>query len=437
MKLHFTTLGCKVNQYETQALQTLLAEKGHKLVQGDETADVVVINTCAVTAESTRKSRQAVKRARGAHPGAFVAVCGCVSQISPEDVADLGADLVAGSGDRRGFARELERLFSGGDTSMDIDAAADWREFEILPAGGLDGRMRALLKVQDGCDNYCTYCIIPYARGPVRSIPSETAVEQAKSLEKAGFRELTITGIEISSYGKDRAGEGDLIDLVEAVCKAVPQMRVRLGSLEPRTVTEDFCDRLRVLPNLCPHFHLSLQSGCDVTLHRMGRRYDTARYLQSISWLRQSFEHCGITTDLIVGFPGESEADFQESVAFLKTCAFSAVHIFPYSAKKGTKAAEMPGQIEKAEKTRRAKRVGQVAKELRDIWLASQVGSAPPVLFESEETGRSLGHTPNYCTVSVPGTGLKNQIKPVAIHSVLGENLEGTILLSGESVTLQ
>jgi len=428
MKLHFTTLGCKVNQYETQALQTLLAERGHRLVQDGEIADAVVINTCAVTAESTRKSRQAVKRAGSGHPGALVAICGCVSQISPEDVADLGADLIAGSGDRQGFVRDLERLFSGGDTHSAIDAAADRREFEILPAGGLDGRTRALLKVQDGCDNYCTYCMIPYARGPVRSMPLDTAVEQAKSLAQAGFQELTITGIEISSYGKDRGEGEDLIGLVEAICRAVPHMRVRLGSLEPRTVTEDFCTRFRVLPNLCPHFHLSLQSGCDGTLHRMGRRYDTARYLQSVSRLRQNFANCGITTDLIVGFPGESEADFQESVAFLKTCAFSAVHIFPYSARKGTKAAQMPEQIEKAEKSRRAKLAGQAANELRRAWLAAQVGRTDPVLFESERTGQSLGHTPNYCPVSVPGTGMTNQVKPVVIHSVLGEKLEGTIL---------
>jgi len=437
MKLHFTTLGCKVNQYETQALQTLLIERGHSLVRDGEIADAVVINTCAVTAESTRKSKRAVKRARGEHPGAFVAICGCVSQISPEDVADMEADLIAGSGDRRGFVRDLEHLFSEGSTHSAVDAAADRREFEILPAGGLDGRTRALLKVQDGCDNYCTYCVIPYARGPIRSMPLDTAVEQAKSLAQAGFRELTITGIEISSYGRERAGEGDLIDLVEAVCSAVPHMRVRLGSLEPRTVTEDFCTRLRVLPNLCPHFHLSLQSGCDGTLQRMGRRYDTARYLQSIRLLRQNFEHCGITTDLIVGFPGESEADFQESVAFLKTCDFSAVHIFPYSARKGTKAAQMPGQIEKTEKARRAKLAGQTAKELQAAWLAAQVGRTCPVLFESERDGWSLGHTPNYCPVSVLGTGLQNQVKPVVIHGVLGEKLEGIISLSGENVTLQ
>ena len=437
MTLHFTTLGCKVNQYETGALQTLLTARGHRLADAGERADVVVINTCAVTGESERKSRQAIRKARREHPGALVAVCGCFSELSPAAAADLEADLVRGSTDRGAFVEELEQiaLRRGGaqcvsDDSVSAQApkAADRHDFELLPAGSPDGRTRALLKVQDGCENFCTYCIIPYARGPVRSILLDAAVEQARALMGAGYRELVITGIEISSYGRERAG-ADLTDLVEAVCQAVPTIRVRLGSLEPRTVTADFCDRLRELPNLCPHFHLSLQSGSDAVLRRMGRRYDTARYAESVARLRACFPDCAITTDLIVGFPGELNSDCEKTLEFMRNCAFSAVHVFPYSARAGTPAAQMAGQIPKAERTRRAKLMREAAAELRQDFLKTRVGKTVPVLFEYEAEGKSSGHTPNYCTVVVERTGLQNEVRDVRIRAVSGAELVGEVVI--------
>ena len=428
MTLHFTTLGCKVNQYETSALQTLLIERGHRLANEGEHADVVVINTCAVTSESVRKSRQAIRKAKAAHPGAIVAVCGCFSELSPEEVADLEADLIHGSTDRIAFVETLETIYGGDTPTEQASKAMDQQEFELLPAGSLDSRTRALLKVQDGCENFCTYCIIPYARGPVRSISLDKAVEQAKTLEAEGYKELVITGIEISSYGRDRKGEGDLLDLIEAICKAVPELRIRLGSLEPRTITEDFCTRLSSYPNLCPHFHLSLQSGCDDTLRRMGRHYDTARYLESVTHLQESFPDCAITTDLIVGFPGESHTDFEKSLEFMRKCAFSAVHIFPYSERKGTKAVEMEDQVPKAQRTKRAKQAREIAEKLRQDFLSSQVGKTVSVLFESEENGICRGHTPNYCTVLVEGSGLQNSVRDVRTYDVSGETLLGNTL---------
>jgi len=438
MILHFTTLGCKVNQYETSALQTLLLSRGHRLAEMGETADIAVINTCAVTGESERKSRQAIRKARKDHPGALVAVCGCFSELSPEEVTDLEADLVRGSTDRTIFAEELEQLINTRRGAQCAPAdptspksskkALDQHEFELLPPGSLDGRTRALLKVQDGCENFCTYCIIPYARGPVRSIPLDEAVRQARTLMEDGYLELVITGIEISSWGKDLPGDLGIIDLVEAVCKAASTLRIRLGSLEPRTVTADFCDRLKQNENLCPHFHLSLQSGSDAVLRRMGRRYDTARFQESVTRLQTAFPDCGITTDLIVGFPGESEADVQDTLALMRSCGFSAVHVFPYSARAGTKAAQMADQVPKAERSRRAKLVRTVAAEIRRNFLDAQIGKILPVLFESEGEGGSSGHTPHYCTVRVERTNLKNGVYLVDIHDRSGEILIGEIL---------
>ncbi|MCL2568951.1 MAG: tRNA (N(6)-L-threonylcarbamoyladenosine(37)-C(2))-methylthiotransferase MtaB [Oscillospiraceae bacterium] len=428
MILSFKTLGCKTNQFETGALQTLLTARGHRLAEPDECAELVIVNTCAVTAESCRKSRSAVRKARTEHPGCMVAVCGCLSQLSPEEVAALEADLVAGSGDRIAFVEDLERVTTGQTAQTEIDIARDRETFEILPAGGLEGRTRALLKIEDGCDNFCAYCIVPYARGPVRSMPLDAAVEQASGLAREGYKELVLTGIEISSYGKDQTTGETLIDLIEAICKAVPDLRVRLGSLEPRTVTEAFCERLGSYPNLCPHFHLSLQSGSDEVLNQMGRRYDTARYLESLALLRRTFQDVAVTTDLIVGFPGESEAEFDESLAFLQTCAFASVHVFPYSERTGTKAADLPNQIPKADRTRRAKQAGEMAKALQQNWLRAQIGKTMPVLFETTENGKSQGHTPNYCPVIVSIGGLENQVRTVTICGQSGAQLIGEIV---------
>ncbi|MEQ2443856.1 tRNA (N(6)-L-threonylcarbamoyladenosine(37)-C(2))-methylthiotransferase MtaB [Pseudoflavonifractor sp. CLA-AP-H29] len=434
MRYAIYTLGCKVNQYETQALETELLRRGHTLVPFEEEADAYIINTCTVTAVSDRKSRNAIRRAKKRNPAAVVAVCGCYAQTAPDDVAALGVDLVSGTGDRLGFLNEVERLSGLVRAEAElapevlVDNIMTHRSFEQLPAGGLEGRTRAMLKVEDGCVNFCTYCIIPYARGPVRSLPLAAAVEQAEKLAGDGYREIVLTGIEISSWGHEfRDGTG-LIDLVEGICRAVPDLRVRLGSLEPRTITEDFCRRAAALPNLCPHFHLSMQSGCDAVLKRMNRKYDTERYYESVTLLRGFFDRPAITTDLIVGFPGETEEEFTATLEFVEKCAFSAMHIFPYSRRTGTPAAKMADQVPNAVKEERAARAGELAARLKAAYLEQWVGSSLPVLFEEEKNGLWRGHAPNYVEVMARGESLHNVIKDVNITDLYGDGLVGQVL---------
>ena len=291
MKVAIYTLGCKVNQYETQAMEQELLARGHTLTEFSDEADAYIVNTCSVTAVSDQKSRQVIHGVQRKHPGAVVAVCGCYPQTHADDVRKLGVDLISGTGDRTGFIRLLEEAAAEKRQIEAIDQPFERRVFEVLPAGGLGGRTRAMLKVEDGCVNFCTYCIIPYARGRVRSLPVPTAVEQTRALAAEGYREIVVTGIEISSWGQDLKNGETLIDLLEAVCTAAPAVRIRLGSLEPRTITEEFCRRAAALPNLCPQFHLSMQSGCDDTLKRMNRKYDTTRYAQSVALLNQYFDH--------------------------------------------------------------------------------------------------------------------------------------------------
>ena len=427
MRTAIYTLGCKVNQYETQAMEAELTRRGHTLVPFDGEADAYIINTCTVTAVSDKKSRQMIRQARKRAPHAIVAVCGCYAQTDPEAVEALEVDLVMGTNDRMGFLDRLEALSPDGGQVVDVDDALRRRAFERLPAGGLEGRTRAMLKVEDGCVNFCTYCIIPYARGPIRSLPAAEAAAQAAKLADEGYKELVLTGIEISSWGRDLEGRPELMDLIEAVCAAAPDCRVRLGSLEPRTITEDFCRRGAAIPNLCPHFHLSMQSGCDSVLKRMNRKYDTARYYESVRLLREYFDRPGITTDLIVGFPGETEEEFVQTLDFVKKCAFSAMHIFPYSRRTGTPAAAMAGQCSNAVKEDRAHRAGEVARQLRQTWLESWVGHTLPVLFEEEKDGLWRGHAPNYTEVFAPGQGLHNGIRNVKITGLHGEGLLGEV----------
>ena len=427
MKVAIYTLGCKVNQYETQAIEQELRRRGHTIVPFDADADAYVVNTCSVTAVGDQKSRQAVHRARKSHPGAVVAICGCYTQTHLEEARGLGADLIAGTGDRMGFVDLLERAAAEKQPIESVDESLRLREFEILPAGGLPSRTRAMLKVEDGCVNFCTYCIIPYARGPVRSEPLEAAAEQARQLAAEGYREIVVTGIELSSWGRDLKTGQTLPDLIEAVCAAAPSARVRLGSLEPRTVTEEFCGRAAGLSNLCPQFHLSLQSGCDATLRRMNRRYTTARYLESVSLLNRYFEYPAITTDLITGFPGETEEEFARTLAFLRKCGFAAMHIFPYSIRPGTPAAGMP-QVPKAVREERARRAAAVARELHGAYLSGCVGRTYPVLFEQPKNGRFSGHAPNYMEVLAEGEGLHNAVRNTVITGTDGRVLFGRIL---------
>lgn len=430
MKIAFYTLGCKVNQYETQALEQLVTQRGHSLVPFEETADAYVINTCTVTAVSDKKSRQVIRRARKAAPDAVIAVCGCYPQTHPDDVEKLGVDLIAGTGDRTGFVDLLEREWRDRQPITALDDAFQRRSFESLPAGGLEGRTRAMLKMEDGCVNFCSYCIIPYARGRVRSLPLADCVRQARELEAAGYREIVLTGIEISSWGQDLEGKPELIEAIEAICQGLsPDTRVRLGSLEPRTITPDFCRRAAALPNLCPHFHLSMQSGCDTVLARMNRKYDSNRYYESVTFLHEAYDRPAVTTDLIVGFPGETEEEFQQTLDFIQKCAFSAMHIFPYSKRPGTPAAKLPGQVRNAVKEERAHRAAQIARTMQDTYLDSWVGETVPVLFEEEREGLWRGHTTRYCEVEVQSVQpLHNQLRQVQITGHAGGALQGVLV---------
>lgn len=409
------TLGCKVNQYETQAMETLLRQRGCEPATG--LADVVIVNTCAVTAEAGRKSRQAIRRLSEAHPGALVAVCGCFSQIEPEAMKELGADIVFGSADREKLVEAvLEKV-----PAQWVDDPFKRRVMEILPAGAVAGRTRAMMKIQDGCDNFCSYCVIPYSRGRVRSLPLAEAEVQAAGLYRDGFKEIVVTGIEIASYGKDLPGKPGLADVIETIAKAAPGVRIHLGSLEPTVVTEDFCRRLAGLGTVCPHFHLSLQSGCDDTLSRMRRKYDTAKFYEVCELLYQYFPSCSLTADLIAGFPGESEEDFQTTLQLLEKCAFSYVHCFPYSIRPGTKAAAMDGQLPRAEKEARVRQANALVHKLQEKYLQSCVGKTLSVLFEHPDEG----HADNYCLVHVAEPQKRGTVKNVQITGVQGERLVG------------
>ncbi|MDR3209664.1 MAG: tRNA (N(6)-L-threonylcarbamoyladenosine(37)-C(2))-methylthiotransferase MtaB [Oscillospiraceae bacterium] len=441
MRYNIETLGCKVNQYESAALAALLAERGHTPLipeaSGDFTDCIIILNTCAVTGEASRKSRQAARRLLREFPGAKLAVCGCASQLDADWARGLGASLVGGSGDRRAFVSALERLFhADAEVSQAPDDPRARREFEPLPSGGVPGRTRAMLKIQDGCDNFCAYCVIPYARGRARSLPLAAAEAEARGLAARGYREIVVTGIEISSYGKDLPSPVPLTTLLRAVANAANEgaadsrkMRIRLGSLEPSSVTPEFCGALAELPGLCGHFHLSLQSGCDATLRRMRRRYDTAAFRAALLTLRDAFPNLGASADLIVGFPGETDGEFAQTLAFLEECALSALHVFPYSKRPGTPAAAMDHQIPNAVKRERVKAAREVGARTRAAYLNAQVGRTLSVLFEREADGFSLGHAENYPEVAVPEPNLRGKVLPVYAERAENDIIYGKLAL--------
>ena len=426
MRIAICTLGCKVNQYETQALEQEIVRRGHELVDFEDTADAYVVNTCSVTAVSDKKSRQMIRKAKRRNPDAVVAACGCYAQTHPEDVKKLTPDVLFGTNDRTKFLDEIERALAQHQSVFRVDDVWSRREFEVLPAGGMTSRTRAMMKVEDGCVNFCTYCLIPFARGRVRSLPMEEARAQVRQLRAEGYREIVVTGIEISSYGSDFADGTALIDLLEMLCAEASDVRIRFGSLEPRTITEEFCERAGKLENLCPHFHLSMQSGCDATLKRMNRKYDTARFYESCTLLRKYFDDPAITTDLITGFPEETEEEFTETLAFIERCGFADMHVFPYSIRPGTKAAEMK-QVDMPVREERAARASAVAEQMHRAYLERCIGKTFEVLFEQDKNGHSVGHAMNYMEVRVEESGLHNQVRHVKITVVDGETLCGVL----------
>ena len=427
MRFAFYTLGCKTNQYETQAMERLLTQMGHEIGHFDEGCDAYIINTCSVTAVADKKNRAIIRRCRKTNPDAIIGVCGCYSQHAAEAVAQLGVDVIGGSGQRQEFIDNLLAALQERTKKSYVYNALRRREFEVLPAGGLQERTRAMLKVQDGCVNFCSYCIIPYTRGPVRSAPLELIVEQAKELELAGYKEIVVTGIEIASWGVDLPGKPPMADMVAAICEAVPDVRIRLGSLEPRVITEEFCLKMKSYANLCPQFHLSMQSGCDTVLARMKRKYDTAWYYESVRLLKEHFPHCAVTTDMIVAFPGETEEEFAESLAFIRKCGFADMHIFPYSRRPGTPADKMSGQHDNATKEARSRAAIAVAAQMSENYRKSLIGTQQAVLFEEEEGGFFTGHAPNYVKIYAKGENLHNQVRNVTITALHADGVLGKI----------
>lgn len=423
MKFAFYTLGCKTNQYETQAMERLLARQGHSIASFQEPCDGYIINTCSVTAVADRKNRTVIRRCRREHPQAVIGVCGCYSQHAAGQVRELGVDVIGGSGAREQFLQDMLTALQTRTRQEHLDNALRRREFEILPPGGLQERTRAMLKVQDGCANFCTYCIIPYTRGPVRSAPVELAVAQARQLEQAGYREIVVTGIEIAGWGRDLPGRPPVWQLICAVCDAVPGLRIRLGSLEPRIVTGEFVRELASRPNLCPQFHLSMQSGSDGVLARMKRKYTCQEYLASLNRLREHFPGCAVTTDMIVGFPGETEEEFAQSLRFIQTCGFAEMHIFPYSRRPGTPAADMPGQLPTAVKEARSRAAIAVARQMSESYRRGIVGTVQQLLVEGMEGDFSVGHAMNYVKIYLPGEFPRNEIQNVTVTGLYADGV--------------
>lgn len=388
MKFAFYTLGCKVNLFETQALRQLVQTRGHEIVEQD--ADAVIINTCTVTSISDHKNIRAFHKMRKENPTAVIAACGCFAQLDPERIQKTNEiDIICGTRDRASVIGLCEKAVLG--YSLQSEQRAQ-EEFELLPAGVPAGRTRALLKIEDGCDNYCTYCIIPYARGHVRSMPMDKVDQEVARLVQDGVHEVVLTGIEISSYGRDLQPATSLIELLRYLLSTYPDMRFRLGSLDPRIIDQKFCKQLCKFPNLAQHFHLSLQSGCNSVLKRMGRRYTADQYYSNVTLLNTFFPRCSITTDLIVGFPGETEDEFLQTIEFMKKCGFAAVHVFPFSAREGTRAAKMSGQLPKSVKADRAAQAKKFASDLSAQYLSQFIGDTLTVLPEHEVSGYWASH---------------------------------------------
>lgn len=416
MKIAFYTLGCKVNQYETEAMRESFAARGHVPVDENSDFDAIIINSCTVTAESDRKNRQILHRMRREHPSAAVILTGCMPQAFPEKARELGADVVTGNTDHAAVVLYAEKFIETGEKIFAVAPHTETERFSTPCVKSFAGRTRAYMKIEDGCERYCTYCTIPAARGAVRSKPIGDIRAEAEALAQSGFSEIVLVGINLSAYG--RGTEHNLCDAVDAASRPDGIKRVRLGSLEPDHISDEMLRRFAANKKFCPQFHLSLQSGCDETLERMNRRYDSAFYADLAARIRRDFENAAVTTDIMVGFPGESEEEFLKSLDFARRIGFSSAHIFAYSRRAGTVAAALPGQISAAEKARRSRMMSAVTEESQNKFLNAQKGSAAEVLFESFEDGFAEGYTANYIRVRVKCSEDKSgRILPVKIIS--------------------
>lgn len=420
-------LGCKVNQYESEAIAELFAEKGYEIVGIDEEADVYVINTCTVTNFGDKKSRQLIRKVKRQNENAIVAVVGCYAQTAPKELMEIaGVNLVIGTKDRAQIVEMVEQYDRANGVENHVSDIMKERVFEPLSIQKLANRTRAYLKIQDGCSQYCSYCIIPYARGPIRSREPQEVVAEVKRLAENGFKEVVLTGIHVASYGKDRR-DTSLLDILKQVHEVEGIERIRFSSIEPNVVTEEFAQTMAALPKICDHFHLSLQSGCDKTLKEMNRKYDTEKYRQAAATLRKYLPKVALTTDIIVGFPGETEEDFRESYAFAEEIGFAKIHVFPYSPKRGTPAAARKDQLLNAVKAERSHTLIQLSDRMAADFLADAVGTDAEVLYErAVGDGIYEGHTTNYMKVHGRSeVDLTNRICKTHITRAEGEMLFG------------
>ena len=422
-------LGCKVNQYESEAIAELFAEKGYEIVGIDEEADVYVINTCTVTNFGDKKSRQLIRKVKRQNENAIVAVVGCYAQTAPKELMEIaGVNLVIGTKDRAQIVEMVEQYDRANGVENHVSDIMKERVFEPLSIQKLANRTRAYLKIQDGCSQYCSYCIIPYARGPIRSREPQEVVAEVKRLAENGFKEVVLTGIHVASYGKDRR-DTSLLDILKQVHEVEGIERIRFSSIEPNVVTEEFAQTMAALPKVCDHFHLSLQSGCDKTLKEMNRKYDTEKYRQAVATLRKYLPKVALTTDIIVGFPGETEEDFRESYAFAEEIGFAKIHVFPYSPKRGTPAAARKDQLLNAVKSERSHTLIQLSDRMSADFLADAVGTDAEVLYErAVGDGIYEGHTTNYMKVHGRSEAdLTNRIAKTHITRAEGEMLFGDV----------
>ena len=428
MKAAFYTLGCKVNQNETGALKELFRQAGHDIVEPCEAADIFVVNSCTVTVSGDAKSRRALNRARGNNPGVVTVLTGCSPQAFPQMVAEWGADVITGTVQRSRILENIQKFLDTGERVVDIAPMEKDQPFEDLPFSLLPGRTRAFVKIQDGCNRRCAYCIIPTARGPARSRPAADVLSEVEALAGQGYAEVVFSGINLSDYGRDTAT--NLAQLTEAAAQIRNVHRIRLSSLEPDLLTDEQIAIWANTPQFSQHFHISLQSGCDATLRRMRRPYTTAQFAEVAEKLRKAMPTAGFTTDIIVGFPGETENEFQESMNFVREMGFLKVHVFPYSARTGTPAAEFDDQLRKSEKTARASIMQKEADDVRAQWIGKQLGSQHQVLLETPlPNGTFTGYTGSYIPVAVAAPhAAQGDIVTVKLGAFNGERCTAEII---------
>ena len=424
-KVSFYTLGCKVNQYETNAMAQKFKESGYEIVDmNDDISDICIVNTCTVTNMSDRKSRHSLRRVKEKNPSAIIAAVGCYAQVAKNDLENMPEiDIVLGNEEKANIVQYVEKFIENEKKLIEIEDIATKKEFEDMGQITYTEKTRAFIKVQDGCNQFCSYCIIPYARGRVRSRNAESIIKEITQIAQNGIKEVVITGIHVASYGRDFGNENGLVELLEKINEIEGIKRIRLGSLEPKIITEEFMQRLSKLEKICHHFHLSLQSGCDATLKRMNRKYTTSEVKEIIERLRRYYDDVMLTTDIIVGFPGETEEEFETTYQFLKQAKLYKMHVFQYSPRKGTRAAVMPNQIDGNIKEARSKKLIELSNENQKMYNQQLVGKEAEVLFEDKEVEDGItyfrGHTQNYVLVKYKtDENLENTLKLIKISDI-------------------